>query len=170
MNLFLKTTTTLCSLFLLSTASQAAVQMRPGLWELEITTATNGKTTEDPFAKINKLPKEQRDMMLKAMKMQAGSSPNSQRVCYTKEDIEKYSALNSQGAMADYCTQKIKNSSAKVINAEITCKDGYKGTATMVYESDKKMHTTNEGVNAKGDKISVKTNAKFISDKCSQNI
>lgn len=153
-------------LLLLSTNAYSAVPMRSGLWELEITTSKNGKVNEDPFAKINKLPKEQRDAILKAMKMQAGSTPNSQRVCYSKEDIEQYSLLNSKSAMTERCTQKIKNISAKVVSSDITCKDGYKGVATMIYESPQKVQTINEGTTAKGDKISIKTNAKFISEKC----
>lgn len=150
----------------LSVNAQAAVPMRSGLWELEITTSKNGKVNKDPFAKINKLPKEQRDTILKAMKMQAGSTPNSQRICYSKEDIEQYSLLNSKSAMTERCTQKIKNISAKIVSSDITCKDGYKGTATMIYESPQKVQTINEGTTAKGDKISIKTNAKFISEKC----
>lgn len=155
---------------LLSISAHAAVPMQAGLWELEITTSKNGKVNEDPFARINKLPKEQRDSLLKAMKMQVGSTPNSQRICYSKEDIQKYSLLNSNNAMSEYCTQKIRNISAKVVSSDITCKDGYKGTATMTYESPQKVQTVNEGINAKGDKITIKTNAKFISENCSMKL
>ena len=154
----------------LTTQSYAATSMRPGLWELKMNTSVNGKANENPFAKINKLPKEQREAILKTMKMQTGSTPNTQRVCYSKEDIEKYSTLGTNNPLSQHCEQKVHNLSSSVTKIDFNCKDGHKGTATITYESPKKVSTINEGTNAKGDKILVKSNAKFISDNCSTKL
>lgn len=160
----------IATLFIFSFASHA-LDIRPGLWAVDMTMMQEGKKI-DPMGELQSalkdMPEERKKQMMQAMEesglsVDAGGKKTAIKQCYTQEMIEQAKV----GAHEDEnCKTVTSKKSADKIVSKFNCKDGSKGTATINIESDKAYtgHMVMSGPN--GEKSELKYDAKYVSGNC----
>lgn len=145
------------------------MNMKPGLWEVDMKISTGGKEM-DPMAEVKKqlakMPEAQRKMVMEQMgKISPGMQDEINRVCFTKEMLNRPEKL-SIDKQKD-CEHKIKGQSSKKMVMTFKCKDGQSGTTTWELKSPTEMTVLTDSISKDGKKTQMNYQAKFIKDECS---
>src|SRR3990167_3798292 len=114
-------------IFSFSMLTHASLNIKPGLWDVDMTMKSEGKTMNPQIqmqSMMNKLSPEQRAKMASMMEGR-GMSDQGLQVCYTEKMLIDDSAFN-QNKKAQ-CQSKIINKTAKQISMKFTCADGTTG-------------------------------------------
>jgi len=107
-----------CSPTLWAADNITPLNVKEGLWEMTMTHSMTGMPAVPniPPDALAKLPPEQRARVEAMMK----GGPNVQKVCITKEKLEKHSAFsNNRGD----CTRTVVNSTGSKFEAKFHCED-----------------------------------------------
>lgn len=117
-------------------SSFAALDMKTGLWKVEVKVNNGGKEVNlqsEMQKALAKMPPERKKQMMEMMaKMNtgAGMSENGDlQVCYNEKMLGNEASMLQQNKDKK-CDTKIKEKSSKKFVAEFNCTDGTKGTAT----------------------------------------
>lgn len=130
------------ALFVTTSFAHAALNMKPGLWNINMVIKSEGKEF-NPAAQMQaamaKMPEAQKKKMMEMMgKQGAGmSSDGKTQVCYSKAMIEKPDSFGKQ-ANTKCDTKIVTNSSSKVVT-NFKCEDGTVGDATWTVAGAEKM-------------------------------
>lgn len=143
----------------------AQLDMKPGLWEIEMVIEMNGKKV-DPMAEMRKamekMPKAQQEMMMKQM---GKVKQNFTEICYTKEMLnapEKFRADEDDKE----CDYKIKKQTATSLDMDFTCKDGSKGTTLVTVNNKNSYKMVTKATGPKGEKVGMNYSGKFKQASC----
>lgn len=154
-----------------ATRSFAALNMRPGLWEIVTKIQHNGKEI-DPQAEIKKalekMPENQRQQMEKMITDLSKGNYNLKKgiiqVCYTKEMLEDEENLAKHGDKK--CQTTVKEKSSSHIVTTFKCDDGESGEANFTIKTP----TTYTGIvkinNLKGKDGEINYSGTFTSKNC----
>lgn len=157
-------------LFLATTTSWAALNMKPGLWSLDTKISTNGKEI-DPSGQMReamaKMPEAQRNKMMEVLgqkgKMQFGQTGDAQ-VCYSKKMIENPTSFDQK--QNQKCSSKIITNTSKKIVSQFKCENGSSGEGTWSLESSEKMNGVVNMKAASGKTSQVKYHGTFLKADC----
>lgn len=153
-------------LVLASPLAYSALDMNPGLWNVEMVVKTNGKemspTSEMQKAMAN-MPEAQRKKM-EAMMGNIQPSNKGINVCYSKEMIQKPESMNKQ--QNKKCDTKIVTNTPKKVATTFKCDDGSKGDATWTMNDKTSFKGLMNLISAKGEKSEMTYNAKFVTWDC----
>jgi hypothetical protein len=155
-------------LITLTSLSASAMDLKPGLWNIEMNIKQSGKKI-DPMAEMRKamkdMPEAQKKQMMKAMGEYGVDMTGSQgmKQCFTKEMIEKAILGGSQEKGCK--TQLTKKSSSEYITT-YNCKDGTKGSGVLKIKSPKSYEAIITVQDVKGQKHEMTQVAKFLSSNC----
>lgn len=158
----------IAALFLTTDPSFAALNMKPGLWEIK-TKINSGSGETDPMAQMRKsmdqMSPEQRKQMEAAMAKQ-GMSPsgNGAKVCYTPELLKNNESVMNQ--KDSKCKSNVTQKTAKKTAVEFNCENGSKGTGEWNFVSDKQYSGTVKVTDAKGALSQIHHDARFVSNDC----
>lgn len=120
----------------LSTATHAAMNMKPGLWEVQVDIENNGKkinVSEQISQAMAKLTPEQQKKMQAMMGNMAG--PQGTRTCFTQEMLTPEQMLKQQSRKK--CDMKFTSNTPSLVAGTFQCEDGTKGD--MKWESAPEM-------------------------------
>jgi hypothetical protein len=157
------------TLMLVSPLAYSALDMKPGLWKVDMVIKTNGKEirpqTEMQKA-IAKMPEAKRKQMLEMMgEVQPSIDPNGgTKVCYSKAMLEKPESIGQQAAKK--CTTKLVTNKPKKVVTNFKCEDGTKGDATWSVKNSKSYTGLVNIVSAKGEKSEINYKADFVTEDC----
>ncbi len=156
-----------------SLSTFAALGMKPGLWEIQMSLAgADGKQT-DPMAEMRKAmagmsPEQQKQMAGVMGKMGGGkmgiAPGGGMQVCYTKEMLENEANLNQQKDKK--CTTTVKEKSASKVIADFKCDDGTSGTSNFTIKDSSNYNGIVDVTDKTGKKSKMTFNGKFASNDC----
>jgi len=152
----------------LSFQTFAALNMTPGLWELDVKIKAKG-VESDPRAEIQKalakMPEAQRKKMEAMMaSMGAGISSNGAiKVCYSEEMLKKDTLAPDDKFKK--CKTNIVTKTAQKMVTDFICEDGTKGKATWKVESKEKLKGLVE-MTKKGEDSKINYTGKFVNKSC----
>lgn len=135
--------------------------MKLGLWEYKTDMSSN-PMLKAAMASLSKLPKAQRDQIMK--KMGASTGVQTFRKCFTKEDMKNWEKKINEGQDKEGCEMKVLKSTKTVYEGARKCKDG-KGDMTISF----KMHNNKSGTSIVKMAMTpnpIKSNLKWISSTC----
>lgn len=143
-----------------------ASELKPGLWEIKMKMFQNGKEF-DPMAEVmkqlEKLPEEQRKMILSQMKA-SGKEAGSTQICYTKEMLKEPTKLaEDEDSECDY---KEQSKSPKRVVATFKCKDGTTGTSVWELKDANNMQVKMDAKRKDGTQSKMEYSAKFLKSDC----
>jgi len=157
-------------LFAFSSSSNAALNLKPGLWELSSKMEADGKGI-DPQASLAKamakMPPEKRKQM-EAMMAKSGlgvASNGARRVCFT-EAMFKDPGSFSTSPEQRRCETKIKQQSSTSMEMEFSCKDGASGVGTWKTPTSESFTSHMEFKTAKGRASNFEQSGKFLAKDC----
>lgn len=156
-------------LMLASPLAYSALDIKPGLWKVEMVIKTNGKEikpqTEMQKA-IAKMPEAKRKQMLEMMgELQPAVDPNAgTKVCFSKAMLEKPESIGQQEAKK--CTTKVVTNKPKKVVTNFKCEDGTKGDATWSVKNSKSYTGLVNIVSAKREKSEINYKADFVTEDC----
>lgn len=162
-------------LALLSLPAFAALNMKPGLWEMEMQMG-GGDGQPDPMAQMREAmagmsPEQQKQMMAMMGKMRGGAGLGvndkggiTTKVCYTKEMLENEASLAQQKDKK--CTTNIKEKTAKKVVLDFKCEDGTMGDGVWTIEEPTKFLGLMNVTDKKGQKNKMTFKGKFASNDC----
>jgi hypothetical protein len=121
-------------LFLLSLPAYAVtpLDMKTGYWEYQ-TSLTANPMLKAAMASISKLPKAQRDQIMKKM----GGSGGVQKFkkCFTAEDMKNWESKMNEGQEKNGCKMIVNKSTKSVYEAVRKCKNG-EGNMKISFKMD----------------------------------
>ncbi|MBI2521243.1 MAG: DUF3617 domain-containing protein [Bdellovibrio sp.] len=159
-------------MILSSFSTFAALGIKPGLWEMEMTMGGADGKQVDPMAEMRKAmakmsPEQQKQMaaMMGKMGGRMGMTPGgAMRICYTKEMLENEANLNQQKDKK--CTSTIKEKSAKKIVANFKCEDGTSGNSIFTIQDTSNYSGDVDVTDKSGQKSKMSLKGKFVSNDC----
>ncbi len=158
-------------LFLLVSLSYAAIDINPGLWEVEMKISSGGKEI-DPMAEVKKAmakmspeQKKQMEAMMKKMgkKVELGDSGGF-KVCYTKEMLAKDENIAKQKNKKCKTSDLVRAENKIKMNFE--CEDGTKGTGIWTIIDKESYKGDMDMTSAQGKSGKVIFNGKFSKKDC----
>lgn len=158
----------LFTLLFVSAFAHAAVNIKPGLWKINMIVNADGKEM-NPAAQMQKamanMPPERKKMMMEMMsKMNSGMSPDGgMQVCYTKKSLEKPEAL-AQKQDKNCKTTIVTQTPTKVVT-NFKCENGSSGDGTFTMK-DSESYLGVMNLDNKGKKSTIKYEGKFVSADC----
>lgn len=157
------------ALVLASPLAHSALNMKPGLWGLNMKIIQNGKEF-NPAAEMQKalakMPEAQRKKMMEMMgdKASVGVGKDGEtQVCYTKKMLEKPDSLGEQSRKCD--TKIITQTSTKVVTS-FKCEDGSSGDGTWTMNSSENMTGLMNVKDPRGKTSQINYKGKFIKSDC----
>lgn len=160
-------------LFVLVFASpfaHSALNMKPGLWGLDMKVLHNGKEF-NPAAEMQKamakMPEAQRKKMMEMMgeKANVGVGKNGEtEVCYSKKILENPESLGNQSGQK--CDTKVVTQTADKVVTKFKCEDGSSGDASWTFSSPVNMTGLVNLVDPKGRASQINYKGKFIKADC----
>ena len=157
------------TLLLVSPLAYSALDIKPGLWKVDMVIKANGKEikpqTEMQKA-IDRMPEAKRKQMLEMMgEVQAMPDPNAgTKICYSQAMLEKPESIGHQEAKN--CTTQIVTNKPKKVVTNFKCEDGTKGDATWSVKNSKSYTGLVNIMPAKGEKSEINYKADFVTDDC----
>ena len=143
----------------------ANLNMRPGLWDLNVSVTTDGKTTnlaDQISAAMAKMPLEQKK---KAQEMLGGSSMmKGTPACISKEMLDPETFAKKQSS--EKCPATFKTRTATEIKASFKCADGAKGEMHWKIPNPETINGQVEMESAKGKKTKIESQGKWLSADC----
>lgn len=130
--------------------SSYAINMTPGYWEYKTNLAVN-PMMEQMLKKLERMPPEQKKMVMQMMKAKMGGGKNVDlqgsnqitKKCMTKEDIAKMEVELQRGFKKEKdCTFKVTERTKSSIKGSMKCKDEKRNVSV-----DLKMKDSKNGVN-----------------------
>jgi Protein of unknown function (DUF3617) len=158
----------LVALVLVSASSFASLNMKPGLWKVDMNIESGGKSI-NPKAELAKamanMTPEQRKQMTAMMGKMGSANVDSDgiKVCYSEETLKTPEKI-SQHDKKDCKTNIVSQSSSKVVST-INCADGTTGDSVITMKND----TYGGVVNVKSPKHGKSTttfNGKYLGSDC----
>ncbi len=157
------------ALVLASPLAHSALNMKPGLWGLDMKITHNGKEF-NPAAEMQKafakMPEAQRKKMMDMMgeKASVGIGKNGEsQVCYSKEVIEKPESIGKQ---SQKCVTKIITQTSSKIVTNFKCEDGSSGDASWIMNSPTTMTGLVNMKDPRGQASQINYKGKFIKADC----
>lgn len=145
----------------------AAFKINPGLWEIDTNIKINGKVQPSPLDQINKLPNEQKEKILKLMKIKPGTKPNSQRMCLTDDQISQLTNMaTGKKSNDDFCQHSITSQSTSLYSASYNCKDGTTGIVNSTKKNSNSIHTISYGKDKEGNTYEFDSTATYVKSSC----
>lgn len=151
------------SLFLLSFSAYAVtpLDMKVGYWEYQTDVGSN-PMMKAAMASLSKLPKAQRDQIMK--KMGATGGVQSFKKCFTKEDMKNWEAKMNEGQEKNGCKMIVKKSTSSVYEAVRKCKDSKANVEISFIMSSNKSGTSSVKMPMSPNPI--KSKLKWLSSTC----
>lgn len=146
---------------IIATSASAAMDMKAGLWEVQVDINLNG-VRFDPMAAMRTalaaIPESQRKNLEKQMN---STMPNADgRICVNNSKLTDPSAL----AQEEDCKYKILKNTNKEMSGTATCKE-ITGTFSLVKKNDN-LIVFNISGDREGQKYEMTSTSKFISANC----
>jgi hypothetical protein len=157
------------TLFLIGHVAYSALDMKPGLWKVDMVIKSGGKEIR-PQNEIQKamakMPEARRKQMLEMMgEIKSDLDPQTgTQICYSKEMLDKPESFGKQESKK--CTTKVVTSTPKKVVTHFKCEDGTQGDATWSVKSPKTYNGLVTIVSAKGEKSEISYNANFVGTDC----
>lgn len=157
------------TLMLVSPLAYSALDIKPGLWKVDMVIKTGGKEIKpqsEMQKAIAKMPEAKRKQMLEMMgeiKSETDANTGTQ-ICYSKEMLEKPESLGKQESKK--CTTKVVTNKPKKVVTNFKCEDGTTGDATWSVKNPKTYTGLVNIVSAKGEKSEITYKADFIGADC----
>lgn len=144
-----------------------ASEMKPGLWEVKMKIFSDGKEF-DPMAEVKKqlekMPPEQRKMILDGMAKESGAKNNLSEVCYTKEMLKDPQKIGSEEDKD--CKYVVKSQTSRKVVSTFKCVDGISGTSVWELKDPNNMRVNIDSKDKKGKTGKMEYSAKFLRAKC----
>lgn len=158
----------LLGLLISSPGAWAALNMKPGLWKVDMRVTSDGKTVNPSETMKNamaKMPEADKKKMMDMMgKMDTGVGPNGEtNICYSKKAIDKPETMGRPSP--DCKTTLVTNTGNKVVS-NFTCKDGTTGDAIWDLKSPENMMGKINVRDPKGKNSEITYDGKFIQADC----
>lgn len=158
----------LVSLTLLSTASWGALDMKPGLWKVDMRMTSDGKTvnpSNQMKTAMEKMPEAEKKKMMDMMgKVNSGVKPNGETtICYSKEVVQK---PESMGRPSPDCKTSLVTNTGNKIVSNFTCKDGTTGDSTWDMKTPESMMGRVNVRDPKGKTSQITYDGKFVKADC----
>ena len=155
-------------LVLITSGAQAALEMKTGLWAVEMKVKENGKTldmAQEMKKEMTKMSPEQRKAMMDKVGKNAGLGKDGKmQICYSREMIENPEALVKR-PRANCTTHVIKDTKNEVIT-NFKCPDGVSGNSTWSVTNAKAYKGLLHMVTPQGEPSDIDYTGKFLSSDC----
>ncbi len=153
--------------------AHAALDIKPGLWEVRLKLIGKGKEI-DPQAELQKalenMNPEQRkrmqEMMGKMGNNKTSMGPGGMRLCYTSEMLSNEEIIHRQRQGQGQCTSTVVTRSPKKVEIKFNCKNGTQGDAKWNIIDDTHYSGEVNTVDAKGQKGQVNYQGTYIGPDC----
>lgn len=158
----------LFTLLVASPSAWSALNMKPGLWKVDMQIKSEGKDIDPAGQSTNptaNMPEAEKQKLLSMMgKVNSGIGPTGDaEICYSKELIQKPEALLKPGEKCE--SALVTNTTSKIVST-FKCKDGTTGEATWnVKSADALMGQVNMR-DPQGKKSQISYNGKFVQEAC----
>jgi hypothetical protein len=152
--------------------SSGAFKAKPGLWKVDTTFETDGKTF-NPQKQMEQLmanlPEEQKkkmqDLIKNTVKEQTGfTAMDLSSFCLTKEMVDKGDLMKQN--KNSRCEHTVKTHTDTKVVMDFTCKDGLTGNIDWNFVSSTHYNGKVNGTDKDGRKFIVKYEAHYKKDKC----
>jgi len=144
-----------------------ALEAKPGLWEVNMKITQDGKVIEPVAAlmeELDKLPPEQKKMILEEINKKSNMKHGLTKTCYTKEMLKNPTKIVT--GEKEECTFAEKSKTAKKAVATFKCEDGASGTSVWEIQDEKNMKVTMDFKDKNGKLGKIDYTAKFLQDSC----
>lgn len=158
----------LAFILLISSNAFAALDMRPGLWAVEMIVKEDGKTLDmanEMKKAMAKMTPEQKKAMMDKVGQNAGLGKDGKmQICYSKEMIENPEALVKR-PKPNCKTNVIKDSKDEVVT-NFKCPDGTSGNSNWSVTNSKSYKGLLHMVTQQGEPSDINYTGEFISGDC----
>ena len=148
-------------------APAESFDVKPGTWQMSLTTAIAGKPI--PQEALDSLPTDKRAKAEEALKKRAGKPITiSQKACVSQKDLDQDRIIRAMKEDKN-CTRNILSKSATKLVMEQTCPEPYASTARMTMEAQtpESFTATVDLVRAEGQgKIHLDVKGQWLSEQC----
>lgn len=160
--------TLLITLLMMSTGAHAALNMKPGLWEIDMTIKSNGKTI-NPVEEIQKtmatLPESEKAKMRQSLGQHARiENDGDLHTCYSKAMMDKPEALGEQKGVN--CTTKLVSNTPSKVVSKFECKDGTKGDSVWNIKNPESYKGVVTVTDHEGEKSTITYLGKYLKEDC----
>jgi hypothetical protein len=145
----------------------SALNMKPGLWNMEMTIMADGKEM-NPSAEMekmmNKLPEAQRKLVLESMGKASVNANNGTQVCFTSKMIKDPKSMMDKES--EKCDVKLISNTPKEMVTSFKCPDGARGEGVWTAKDPQNLVGKVKVFNKKGKESVMNYKGTFLKNDC----